>query len=268
VTVEATLSTRLGAMVTDCRPLSGGEISRVFRIDLDDGRRLVVKEASNAAAEGEMLSAIRSTGCVAPEIVFAEGNLLVMEWLADGGTPTVSGWAAAGRAVAVLHGSMGDAYGWQANHAFGPVVIPNAPATDWPTFWAERRLLAAPDALPGDLRDRVERLASKLPELLPARPPPSLLHGDLWSGNLVFSPDGFSGLIDPAACYGDAEVDLAMLTLFGSPSRAFFDAYGPLRDGVEKRRPIYQLWPALVHLRLFGAGYRGIVDRLIDEIGV
>jgi fructosamine-3-kinase len=267
VTLEATLSARLGAAVATCRPLAGGDLSSVFKVELADGRHLVVKQASTAAAEGAMLEAIRATGCPAPGVVLAEGDLLVMECLADGGSPDASGWAAAGRAVALLHRSHGGTYGWTTDHAFGPVAIPNAPAEHWPAFWAERRLLAAPDALPRDLRHRVGNLAGKLPDLLPAQPPPSLLHGDLWSGNLLFGPDGFSGLIDPAACHGDAEVDLAMLTLFGSPPPVFFEAYGPLRDGAEARRPVYQLWPALVHLRLFGAGYRCLVERLLHASG-
>jgi len=74
-----------------------------------------------------------------------------------------------------------------------------------------------------------------------------------------------AGLIDPACYWGHAEADLAMLTLFGRPGPAFWDAYGPTEPGLEARRPIYQMWPALVHLRLFGGTYRGLVERLLEE---
>jgi fructosamine-3-kinase len=97
---------------------------------------------------------------------------------------------------------------------------------------------------------------------------PALLHGDLWSGNILVRDGRLAALIDPACYHGDAEVDLAMLTLFDSPPDEFWEAYGPLEPGWRERRPIYQLFPALVHLRLFGAGYAGLADRLLGEIGV
>ena len=134
------------------------------------------------------------------------------------------------------------------DYAFGSVAIPNAPCADWPTFWAERRLIASPEALPGDIVRKLKQLTARLPDLLPARPSAALLHGDLWRGNLHFS-GGRGYLIDPACYYGHAEVDLAMLTLFGQPSSAFWEGYGALEPGHEGRRAIYQLWPALVHLR-------------------
>ncbi|MGB8622195.1 MAG: fructosamine kinase family protein, partial [Paracoccaceae bacterium] len=172
-----------------------------------------------------------------------------------------------GRTLRRLHEAAGAGYGWAEHYAFGPVSIPNAAAADWPTFWAERRLMAAPGALPADIANRVEGLAARLPDLLPHSPPAALLHGDLWQGNVLFGTEGACWLIDPACYYGDAEVDLAMLKLFGRPGPAFQDGYGALSDGWLARLPIYQLWPALVHLRLFGGGYRGLVERLLSDAG-
>ena len=91
----------------------------------------------------------------------------------------------------------------------------------------------------------------------------AVLHGDLWSGNVVACDGRLRGLIDPACYHGHAEVDLAMLCLFSRPDTTFWDAYGTLEPGIEDRRALYQLWPALVHLRLFGSGYRGLVERLL-----
>jgi fructosamine-3-kinase len=104
-------------------------------------------------------------------------------------------------------------------------------------------------------------------DLIPARPPPALLHGDLWSGNLLVRDGRLAAFIDPACYYGDAEVDLAMLDLFGSPGESFREAYGPLEPGWPERRAVYQLFPALVHLALFGSCYAGMVDRLLSRLG-
>jgi fructosamine-3-kinase len=138
---------------------------------------------------------------------------------------------------------------------------------NWPNFWAERRLLQGLGTLPAPLARRVERLAARLGDRLPARPPASLLHGDLWVGNLLVSPEGEAALIDPACYRGHGEVDLAMLGLFGRPDPALFEGYGPLEPGAQERRPVYRLWPALVHLRLFGTGFAGMVEGLLDEAG-
>ena len=159
-------------------------------------------------------------------------------------------------------------YGWPIDYAFGPVAIANGWAEDWPRFWAERRLLVHLPHLPSALARRVEALAADLPNRLPARPTPALLHGDLWSGNILVAGDQVSGLIDPACYHGHTEVDLAMLGLFDQPEAAFYEVYGFLESGHDERTAIYRLWPALVHLRLFGAGYRPMVERLFQATGV
>ena len=117
--------------------------------------------------------------------------------------------------------------------------------------------------IPADLARRMERLCDRLGDLLPPAPRPALLHVDLWSGNVMAREGRVLGLIDPACYHGHAEVDLAMLRLFGSPGPDFWEAYGEAEPGLAERQPIYQLWPALVHLRLFGLGYRGLVERLL-----
>jgi fructosamine-3-kinase len=106
-----------------------------------------------------------------------------------------------------------------------------------------------------------------LPELLPRAPRPAHLHGDLWSGNILVREGELAALIDPACYHGDAEVDLAMLTLFDSPDESFWEAYGALEPGWEERRGLYQLFPALLHLRLFGQSYAPMVDRLLGACG-
>ncbi len=253
----------IGAAPARVTPLHGGDLSQVVRVSLTDGREVVAKSGPLVAREGAMLDAIRAAGARAPAVLGVTGQVLLIEALEE--TPaSPAAWADLGAGLARLHATTGDSYGWHQDYAFGPQPIPNSPLPDWPDFWAQRRLLATDT--PPDLRGRLETLAARLPDLLPARPAPALLHGDLWAGNALFSGP-HAWLIDPASYHGDAEVDLAMLTLFGDPPRAFWSAYGPLAPGWQARRAAYQLWPALVHLALFGAGYRPMVEGLLSRLG-
>ena len=256
----------LGGRLDSARPLQGGDLSEVVRLRLDDGRTAVAKTGPAARAEADMLSAVAAAGAPAPAVLAVSDDLLVMADLGDG-TGLDRAWGALGAALRELHDDRGAQYGWPHDHAFGPVPIANAPADTWPAFWSERRLLPCVPHLPSDLARRVEALAARLPELLPARPPAALLHGDLWTGNVMARGDAVTGLIDPACYRGHAEVDLAMLSLFGRPGPAFRAAYGPPEAGEDARRQLYQLWPALVHLRLFGSGYRALVERCLRAAG-
>ena len=251
--------------------LHGGDLSDVVRVTLsDDHSTCVVKTGPNIAVEARMLEALLAAGAPAPEVLGTKGDVLVLEDLGDGqarGQASDALWGAFGDALHHLHSHTAERFGWEEDYAFGSVNIPGGWSDDWPSFWAEQRLLAAPSALPLDIARRVEALAGRLGEVLPADPPASMLHGDLWNGNLHVS-QGRVWMIDPACYHGHAEVDLAMLHLFGAPHPALTRRYGPLEPGYETRRAVYQLWPALVHLRLFGAGYRGMVTQLLDRLGV
>lgn len=247
-------------------PLHGGDLSEVARVTLDGGRAVVAKRGPMVDREARMLAAIAGAGVPAPAVLGGAPGVMFLEALAEAPTQPRH-WARFGTDLARLHRTVGESYGWPEDYAFGAVDIANAPARDWPGFWAERRLLAALPHLPPALARRVETLAARLPELLPAHPAPGLLHGDLWGGNLMTTATAIH-LIDPACYHGDGEVDLAMLHLFGSPGPGFAEAYGRLTPGWETRRAVYSLFPALVHLRLFGAGYRGMVERFLSAAGV
>ncbi|KCV81556.1 aminoglycoside phosphotransferase [Actibacterium atlanticum] len=255
----------MGQPVTGFTPLHGGDLSEVYKVDLTDGRTVAIKLGAYVDAEARMLRAIAQSGAPCPTVLATQGDVLIMT-LEQEVPADPSGWASLGRALRQLHDTMGTHYGWEQDYAFGPAIIPNAPRHSWPDFWGEQRLLALAPDLPGDVVKRLETLNKRLPDLLPAHPTPSLLHGDLWTGNVLFTLQG-GKLIDPACYYGDAEVDLAMLHLFGAPGPQFIDSYGALPEGWQMRRALYQLWPALVHLRLFGAGYRDMVEKRLKAVG-
>ncbi len=214
-----------------------------------------------------MLNAISETGAPAPAVLGVTEGALVLERLPAHGSLSEA-WHSLGRAAATLHSAKGQHCGWPEDYAFGPVPILNGWTESWSLFWAERRLLVHTAYLSSALARRIELLAADLPNRLPAQPAPSLLHGDLWTGNILVAGNSISGLIDPACYYGHAEVDIAMLCLFGSPSGEFYESYGALEEGYEERLPVYQLWPALVHLRLFGNTYLALVEGLLSKAGV
>ena len=225
-----------------------------------------MKSGPAPQTEAAMLKAIAASGAPAPAVLAVSGEVLVLEVVPAGGS--LSGaWADLGSVAARLHSAKGQSYGWPEDYAFGPVPIANAQADSWPLFWAERRLLPHCGHIAPAMARRVEALAADLPNRLPAHPSPALLHGDLWGGNVLAANGRVSALIDPACYYGHAEVDIAMLELFDSPSPSFFEAYGALEPGYRERLVIYRLWPALVHLRLFGDTYRPLVLRLLAEAG-
>lgn len=253
-----------GSPVTGGRKLAGGDLGGAALVELADGRRWVAKEGALALHEAGMLRAIAQTGAPAPEVHYSEDELLLMDYVeADG----VKGWDSLAEALHLLHKPRNAPYGWYDDYAFGPVAIPNAQSDNWPDFWAQHRLLCHGEKVDGSLTRRLEDLAKRLPELLPESPPPALLHGDLWGGNLLFHQGHLAALIDPASYVGHREVDAAMLTLFDHPPASFFDAL-ELDAGWRDRQPAYRLWPLLVHLRLFGHSYRGAVLAELDSLGV
>ena len=263
----AAIGQLLGRTVTALQPLAGGDISGVWLAGLADGGHVVAKAGDTAPAEAEMLAALAAAGGPVPAVLAVSDTLLLIEHLPNEGRLAGPAWKGLVAALAPIHAATGAAYGWHHDHRFGPVAIENRQSADWPAFWADRRLRCHLPHIPSATGRRIERLADGLGEHLPARPQASLLHGDLWGGNVLVDGDRISGLIDPACYHGDHEVDVAMLTLFDHPPPRFFEAMA-LDAGWRDRLPVYRLWPLLVHLRLFGAGYAGAVDAELDRLGV
>ena len=252
----------LGSPVRSATPLAGGDISGATRMTLEDGRDIVAKASPLVDVEACMLRAIAGTGAPSPAVLAEGDGWFAMEWIEARGDAR---WDALTETLRVLHRPVNQACGWDEDYAFGPVTMPNAPCTDWAQFWTERRLLCHLPHIEPAIGRRIERLCSRIDELLPGNPLISLLHGDLWGGNIIWS-GAQAILIDPASYYGHREVDIAMLTLFDHPPDSFFEAQD-LESGWSERQPLYRLWPWLVHLRLFGGSYRGTVERELAALG-
>jgi fructosamine-3-kinase len=202
---------------------------------------------------------------------------LVMEHI-DLGRPRGHGQARAGRQLAEMHRNAWSQFGWRRDNTIGSTPQPNTPAPNWAEYWRGNRLgfqlaLAHRNGYGGRLQDRGRRLLELFPKLLDHAPQPSLLHGDLWGGNMSFDTDGDPVIYDPAVYYGDREADLAMTELFGGFGGDFYAAYEetwPLAPGYPTRKLLYNLYHVLNHLNLFGSGYlgqaQGMIDRLLAEL--
>jgi fructosamine-3-kinase len=247
--------------------LAGGDLSEALLVRRPDGRCSVAKRDLSSGAEAAMLRALAAAGIPAPLVEGEHEGVLLLEHIPNDRVFSPAAWSDIGAALRRLHDHVGEQYGWAVDYQIGTVGLDNRERRDWPAFWAEQRLVATAGVLDRPWRERVGRLAERIREIAPADPSPSFLHGDLWSGNILVSEGRLAALIDPACYRGDAEVDLAMLTLFDTPGETFWTAYGALRPGWEERRPLYQLFPALLHMRLFGDIYAGMVDRLLSRLG-
>lgn len=229
-----------------------------------DGLAVVVKEPPyDATTEAAGLRALGAAGARVPRIIEATSARLVLEEVRGDGD-----WAACGRRLAAVHRTTGSAFGWERDGVIGPLPMGNDPDQDWPRFYATHRLAPwigdLPDPLAHRLRGAIDD--GRLQALLDHDVPASLVHGDLWSGNVV----GGEWLIDPAVHHADRELDLAMARLFGGFPSAFFAAYEqawPLDDGWRDRLPALQLFHLLVHVRLFGGGYVGQMGDRLDTLG-
>jgi fructosamine-3-kinase len=246
--------------------LAGGSLSEILLVRRPDGRVSVAKGGAAVATEAAMLRAVFAAGVPVPAVEGEHDGVLLLEYVPNDRVFSPAAWASIGTALRRLHDRHGESYGWAVDYRIGTVEIDNRQRTDWPGFWGEQRLVAAASLLDRPWRERVDRLASRLADRLPSGPAPSHLHGDLWGGNILVADGQLAALIDPACYHGDAEVDLAMLCLFDSPPDSFWEAYGGPAPGWGERRPLYQLFPALLHMRLFGGSYAGMVDRLLMDV--
>jgi fructosamine-3-kinase len=270
VSLAAAVGAATGREVLALEPVGGGDVNDAFRAQFADESFAFVKTRANVApgeyaAEAAGLRWLAEPGALrVPDVLGVADDVLVLDWVDEGGRGDT---AAFGDGLAEVHAAGADAFGGSAPLRLGSLVLPNDPTPDWPTFYAERRLLPLLEhaGLSRFGNRAVENVCARMEELAGPPEPPARLHGDLWSGNVLWGRDGKAWLIDPAAYGGHREVDLAMLRLFGSPGRQFLSAYEvrfPLTPGHEERVELYQLFPLLVHAALFGGGYPASAERV------
>lgn len=261
--------------------MGGGCVANVRRFTLQDGGAVVAKSGapgSNLALEGAMLRYLAEHNALpVPEVLHAEDTLLLMSCVETDGGINAAAEVDAGSLLAKLHEVSADAFGFEHDTVIGGLRQPNPWTSSWLDFFRQQRLLhmarEALDAgrLPARLMSRIEALAGRLDRWIEEPERPSLVHGDMWTGNVLCRGGRIAAFIDPAIYYADAEIELAFGTLFGTFGTPFFESYqrrGPLRPGFfEQRRDLYNLYPLLVHVRLFGGHYVSSVEGILRRFG-
>ncbi len=279
-----------GTKIVQSDRVFGGDINDAYSLTLSNGERIFMKSntGKNAAffqAEALGLQAIAQTGCIGTPHILGSGTqagadgyaFLLLEWI-DGKPPVKDYWELFAQQLSKMHQASAKdfvpngTYGFLQDNFIGAGPQCNAARDSWVTFFQECRL--EPQFRKADRyfdaadRKRIHSLLDHLANYLTEPDFPSLLHGDLWSGNFMTGSDGRAWLIDPAAYVGHAEADLAMTELFGGFSPAFYAAYRdafPMQSGYKDRRDLYNLYHLLNHLNLFGSSYLAGVQRTVKR---
>jgi fructosamine-3-kinase len=260
----------LGTAVESARPTGAAITGQRWRMRLADGRDVFVKSRDDApdgffAAEAAGLDWLGAApgGPPVPAVLAHDTDLLVLPWLMEE-RPASTTVERLGRQLAAMHAAGSPVFGAAQDGWIGAAELENGPLDGWPEFYAERRVLPYVrqlrdgGLLGGDGAAVFERLAARLPEIAGPAEPPARIHGDLWTGNVLWSGDR-GWLVDPAAHGGHRETDLAMLMLFAEGwvprMLAAYEESMPLSDGWRGRQRLHQIHPLLVHAVLFGGGY-------------
>jgi protein-ribulosamine 3-kinase len=283
-TLREALRSSLGSAPSAARRLSGGDINDAFEVRLDDGRAIFVK--TNARAAPEMFQAeARGLAWLAearalriPEVLAVSSErdgarFLALEFV-QSKSPARGHDEALGRGLAALHRHGASAFGLDHDNFIGSLPQSNRPHPTWAAFYEHERLAPQLERAvrqgraSARMRRGFERLFARLSELAGPNEAPARLHGDLWGGNLHTDETGAPCLVDPAVYGGHREIDLAMMRLFGGFGERVFAAYAeafPLAPGVDERVELYQLYPLMVHVNLFGGGYAASVEGILAK---
>lgn len=278
---EITKVTAKSFTLENTRSVGGGCINQGYKIS-GNGSSYFVKlnQASQVemfAAEALALEQMYATKTITvpkPICWGVAGNFcyIVLQWLDLGGSNSHA-WEEMGRQLAAMHKiGKSDRFGWDRNNTIGSTPQSNTWMDNWADFFAEERIgyqLKLAQRKGGSFPDPTKVIEAVRAHLADRQPQPSLVHGDLWSGNAAVTTDGEPVILDPATYYGDREVDLAMSELFGGFPTAFYRGYNevwPLDEGYRQRKTIYNLYHILNHFNLFGGGYASQANRTIQQI--
>lgn len=263
------------------KAISGGSINDAFQIETTDGTFFLKLNSASRfpnmfEAEKRGLKLLGESSFQVPKPfkvgVVDDTQFILMEWI-EQGSPNEGFWDDFGRSLAELHLISSERFGLYHDNYIGSLRQTNSERNTWAEFYREKRLIPQTKFAEqqGRLTMRMKRgfdaLFREFENLFPVEKP-SLLHGDLWSGNMMVAETGSPSIFDPAVYYGHREMDLAMMALFGGFGDAWIRAYNevyPLENGWQERIPIGQLYPLMVHVNLFGGGYGRSVESTLQK---
>ena len=274
------ISDSLGRAISEFTPLSHSTSGPTARISCGEDRYFLKfsSDSDVLTAEYDGLCALTNSNTIrVPKPIalksFDSTTVLVSEYIELTGQRT--DYPRLATALFALHSHHGTRFGWHRDNYIGRSHQLNNQCDDWLEYFLNYRLIFQLEmAWRNGYSGNIRLLGEKMPDAVGAilknhHPPPSLLHGDLWSGNYGFESRGEPVIIDPAVYHGDAETDLAMMQLFGSPPTNFFNKYqelNPLSDGWQLRKSVYNLYHILNHLNIFGSSYRSHAESLMKSI--
>ena len=280
--IRHVIETAVSTPIADIAPLSGGCIGQVYRVVLPDGQRLVAKVDAGAdprlGVEAFMLRYLAAHSQLpVPQVVYGDDRLLLLTFLSGNSRFSPEAQEDAAELLAALHTISAPAFGLEQDTLIGGLHQPNPWTESWLDFFREQRLLYMASEgvnsgrLPSSVCGRLQRFCGSLEAWLVEPERPSLIHGDVWTTNVLADSGKITGFVDPAIYYAHPEIELAFTTLFGTFGEPFWARYQeirPLSPGFfEERRDIYNLYPLLVHVRLFGGSYVSAVERTLRRFG-
>ncbi|MDE2856243.1 MAG: fructosamine kinase family protein [Chloroflexota bacterium] len=262
--------------------LAGGMISQVLKIEFPNDDALVAKigdATHDLRIEGFMLRYLRQKSSLpVPELYHEEADLLLMEYIEGATEWDSASLAQLGHLLANCHQIGADCYGLERDTLIGPLHQPNEQSDSWIEFFREHRLqymigvARESGHLPPRLQGRLAEFADQIERYLIEPQNPVLIHGDMWRTNVIARDGNIAGIIDPALYYAHNEMELAYMTLFDGVGREFFAAYRqilPIENAFfDTRRHVYNLYPLLVHLTIFGAKYLGPLDATLRRFSI
>lgn len=272
----------VGQPVTELSSFGGGSVAQVYHVKTADGSQFAAKvddgPAPHLDVEAFMLDFLRAHSCLpVPRTLHCRPELLILSYLPGTSSFSSSAETHAAELLAELHGLSAPAYGFERPTLIGGLHQPNPWSDSWILFFAEQRLHFMAEQgvtsgrLPLEVARRINKLLPRLGEWLEEPSAPALIHGDVWTTNVLAADGRITGFLDPAIYYGSPEIELAFITLFDTFGESFFRRYQelrPLSPGFfAERRDIYNLYPLLVHVRLFGGSYVSGVDRILSRFG-
>jgi fructosamine-3-kinase len=260
----------LNEPVSELTPLSGGDTAENFLCLLESGKSIFVKSDKDIALEIDGLQTLAKKAFPVPNIIASNKQLLVLDYIKSGNNCQAN----IGEQLANLHKNTTQYYGYSIDNKIGRSTQYNAinqKITHWfEFFWQYRITPQLEMANNSQLTDSLNQIKNKIKDLLSeTNSQPTLLHGDLWSGNVMCDNQQNAIFIDPAVYYGDRESDFALADMFGGFSADFYQAYNniyPLEQGFEKRLTIYKLYHYLNHYNIFGNSYLSSVNSCITKI--